>query len=246
MKITPIKTQLFKEREALVPFIKKNIPKLLEESILVVTSKIVALAEGRTAYVKNMKEKVQLIKKESQWAMQTKYVWLTIRDGMVMASAGIDESNANGKLILLPEDSFESAALLRNQLKKIYKIKKLGVVITDSRLLPLRNGVVGVALGYAGFKGIKSYLGKPDLFGRKFHFSKTDVADSIATAAVLTMGEGRERCPLAVITNAPIEFVERISRKELEIDIAEDIYQPLFAKIKKIRIKSKPPLAKRS
>jgi F420-0:gamma-glutamyl ligase len=237
MKITPLRTGIFKEGENLVAFIRKNVKKLPERSVLVVTSKIVALSERRTAIAKNEKEKEQWIKKESQWAMRTKYVWLTIRDGLVMASAGIDESNANGKLILLPKDSFKAAANLQKQLRKIYKVRELGLLITDSRIFPLRNGVVGVALGYAGFKGIKDYRGTPDLFGRKFHFSKTDVADSLATAAVLPMGEGRERQPLAIITGAPIEFTDRVNRKELEIDIKEDLYQPLFAKIKTIKTK---------
>jgi F420-0:gamma-glutamyl ligase len=235
MNVTPIKTSIFQEGENLFDFIRKHVPPLPEKSILVVTSKIVALAERRTVTVGSKKEKELLIKKESQWAIRTKYVWLTIRDGMPMASAGIDESNGNGKLILLPRDSFAAAARLQKQLKKTYSIRKLGVIITDSRIFPLRNGVVGVALGYAGFKGIKDYRGKPDIFGRKFHFSKTDVADSIATAAVLTMGEGNERQPLAIIKDSPVEFTDRVSRHELEINISEDLYQPLFSKIKKSR-----------
>jgi dihydrofolate synthase / folylpolyglutamate synthase len=232
MIVTPIKTRIFKENEDLIDFIRKHVPKLPERSILAVTSKIVALSEGRTAALGSEREKVALIKRESQWAMKTKYVWLTIRDGVVMASAGIDESNGSGKYILLPKDSFKSAMSLRRRLQKIYRVKKLGVVITDSRLMPLRAGIVGVALGIAGFKGIKDYRKEKDIFGRPFHFSKTDIADSIATAAVLTMGEGDERCPLALIENAPVEFADRVSKDELRVDIAEDIYRPLFAKIK--------------
>ncbi|MEJ0001981.1 MAG: coenzyme F420-0:L-glutamate ligase [bacterium] len=170
-----------------------------ENSVLVVTSKIVALAEGRTAVFTDKAQKTALIKKESQFALETKYVWLTIKDGMVMASAGIDESNAAGKLILLPKDSFRAAESIRKDLKKIFKLKKLGVLITDSRIFPLRSGVVGVALGYAGFKGIRDYRGKKDIFGRVLKMSQTDVADSLATAAVLSMGEGREQQPLALI-----------------------------------------------
>ena len=236
MKISPIKTRIFVPNEDLIAFIKNHIKRVPENSVLVVTSKIVALSEGRTAVVKNEKEKEQLIRAESQFALRTKYVWLTIRDGLVMASAGIDESNGNGKLILLPHDSFKSAASIRGKIKKIYRLKNLGVIITDSRLLPLRNGTVGVALGYAGFKGTTSYKGKPDLFGRRFHFQRTDVADPLATAAVFCMGEGDESIPLALVLNAPIEFTERVNRKELEIDPREDVYQPLFQRIGKIKL----------
>ncbi len=231
MIITPIKTRIFAEGENLANFITKHIKRLPEQTVLVVTSKIVALAEKRTVIIENIQTKVELIKKESDYAVPTKHVWLTIKDGMVMATAGIDESNANGKLILLPKDSFKSAYKLRMVLKRHYKVKNLGILITDSRTIPWRAGVAGVALGYAGFKGIKSYVGDRDIFGRKFRFERTNVADSLATAAVLTMGEGNEQQPLAIMTETGIEFCDKIHRKELRIDILDDMYAPLFAKL---------------
>lgn len=237
MQIKAIKTKVFNENENLLKFILKYIKRIPENSVLVVTSKIVALSEGRIVSFKNKKEKnnqkIKLIKSESDFAIKTKLVWLTIKDGMVMASAGIDESNANDKFILLPKDSFRSADFLRKELKKIFKIKNLGILITDSRIFPLRAGIVGVALGYAGFKGVKNYIGKKDIFGRILKMSKTDIADSLATSAVLCMGEGKEQQPLALITNAPIEFTEKINKKELLINPKEDLYLPLFKSILK-------------
>ena len=219
---------MFREGGDLVTFIEKHVRKIPERSVLVVTSKIVALSEKRTARIRNAKTREELIKNESEFAIETKYTWLTIKDGMVMSSAGIDESNANGKLILLPKDSFKAAKSLRGKLKKIYRVRHLGILITDSRLMPLRAGVVGVALGYAGFSGVRDYRGTPDIFGRKLELARTDVADSLATAAVLCMGEGKERLPLALITNAPVDFRERVDESELHIDIDADIYKPLF------------------
>jgi F420-0:gamma-glutamyl ligase len=102
----------------------------------------------------------------------------------------------------------------------------------------LRAGVVGVALGYAGFHGVRNYIGKKDIFGRVLKMSKTDVADSLATAAVFCMGEGKEQQPLALIINAPVVFTNKINKRELLIDPREDIYQPLFEKIKKIKKKN--------
>ncbi|OHA42650.1 MAG: hypothetical protein A3H68_01855 [Candidatus Taylorbacteria bacterium RIFCSPLOWO2_02_FULL_46_40] len=233
MIIQPIKTRVFLEGDDLFTFITDYFKKLSEKSVLVVTSKIVALAERRTAVAKNIEMKEKLVRAESEFAIPTKYVWLTIKDGMVMASAGIDESNANGKLILLPKDSFKTARLLRNKLQKHYGIRHLGILITDSRTIPLRAGVTGVAVGYAGFRGIKDYRGTPDIFGRKFKFSRTDVADGLAAAAVLVMGEGDERQPLAIIVRAPVEFCDRVNRAELRIDIQEDMYRPLFSKLPK-------------
>jgi len=233
MKITPIKTRIFRENESLLSFIFEYVKKLPEKSVLVITSKIVALSEGRTVEYKNEKQKAKIIKQESDFAMKTRLVWLSIKDGMVVANAGIDESNARGKLILLPKDSFESAELLRKKIAQKFNLKNFGVLITDSRLMPLRAGVVGVATGYAGFSGIRNYIGKKDIFGRVLKMSKTDIADSLATSAVLCMGEGKEQQPLAMITNVPVVFTKKIDRKELLIDPREDLYLPLFESILK-------------
>lgn len=219
----------------MVPFITRYLKRIGENSIIVVTSKIVALSEGRVREITDARTRERLIRSESQWAMRTKYTWLTIKDNMVLSSVGVDESNADGKIILLPKDSFKAARQLREKLKKHYRVRKLGIIVSDSRLLPLRAGIVGIALGYAGFSGVRDYRGTPDIFGRTLKLSRTDVADSLATAAVLFMGEGAERRPLAVITKAPVEFKDAIDRRELFIDPREDIYQPLFEKIKKIR-----------
>lgn len=228
MKIIPIRTKIFWEGENLLTFILKYVPRLKNKSILVVTSKIVALSEKRTVPSSGDREKAKLIRAESDFALPTKYVWLTIKDGMVMASAGVDESNANGRIILLPEDSFSTARLLRKELKSKFKLNYLGVLITDSRTAPLRAGITGATLGYAGFRGLKDYRGTPDIFGRRFHFSRVNIADSLASAAVLTMGEGREQRPLAIIEDAPVVFCDRIRKNELLIDPKEDMYRPLF------------------
>jgi|SRR3989344_830322 len=231
MKISAIKTRIFREHENLGAFIFKYIKKIPENSILVVTSKIVALAEGRTVEHRSNKEKIKLIKEESDFVLKTGQTWFTIKDGMVMAASGIDESNAKGKLTLLPKDSFRSAEILRKKLMKNFRVKNLGVLITDSGFLPLRVGAIGLALGYAGFQGVRNYIGKKDLFGRVLKVSRTDVADSLATSAVLCMGEGKEKQPLALITNAPVIFRNKINKKELIINPKKDIYAPLFNKL---------------
>jgi coenzyme F420-0:L-glutamate ligase len=225
MMVRPVKTSIFRERDDLFAFIVAHVPAMRDGSILAVTSKIVALAEGRVA---DVKDKDRIIRAESTWALKTKHVWLTEKDGMLVANAGADESNAGGKLILLPRDSFAAARALREKLRTHYRIKKLGVVITDSRVVPLRAGVVGVALGYAGFRGARDYRGEKDLSGRKMRFTQTNVADSLATAATLAMGEGSERHPLALITDAPVEFTDRVNKNELRIPLTDDMYAPLF------------------
>ncbi len=233
MLVQAIRTRLFLESEDLVAFIAEHLPSVENGSVVVVTSKIVALAEGRVVIPENEDAKDRLIQSESDKAVKTKYVWLTVKDGMVMASAGIDESNADGKMILLPKDSFDAAEMIRAALKKHYGITDLGVIVTDSHTQPLRAGVTGVALGYAGFKGIKDYRGTKDIFGRTFHFSQVNVADSLAAAAVLAMGEGDEKKPLAVITDAPVAFTDAVDRNEVRIPLEDDMYLPFFSDLPK-------------
>ena len=234
MLIQANKTSIFRENEELLPFVLKYLKKIpkknLENSVLAVTSKIVALSERRTRELKNKKDKIKLIKKESDFILNKNFLF-TLKDGMVMAFAGIDESNGDGKLILLPKDSFKSAAILRKKLIQKYNLKNLGVLITDSGFIPLRSGAVGMAIGYAGFQGVKNYIGKKDIFGRVLKMSKTNIADSLAASAVLSMGEGSERQPLAIITNVPVVFTEKMNKKEMKINIKKDIYAPLFNKL---------------
>jgi len=225
MRVRAIRTRVFREGEDLCTFVDSTLRRIPERSVVVITSKIAALAERRTD---DPKDRERIIKEESELAIRTKYTWLTIKDGMVMASAGVDESNAAGRLIRLPKDSYVVAGEVRRHLMKKHGLAEVGVLVTDSRILPLRAGIVGVALGYAGFKGVRDYRGTPDIFGRLLKLSRTDVADSLAAAAVLQMGEGAEQQPLALITDARVEFTERTSRRELRIDPKEDLYRPLF------------------
>ena len=232
MQIKAIKTRIFRENEDLFSFILKHVKKVPGNSILVVTSKIVALSEGRTRELKNKKNKIKLIKEESDFLLK-KNILFTIKGGMITAFAGIDESNGNGKLMCLPRDSFKSAQMLRKKIIQKYNLENFGVLITDSGFIPLRSGVIGLALGYAGFEGIRSYVGEKDIFGRPLKMSKTNVADSLATSAVLCMGEGKERKPLAVISDVPVVFIDGVKRSELVINPKKDIYAPLFKKYKK-------------
>ena len=228
MIVKAYRTRVFKEKENLIDFIIKYIPKAQEGDIIVVTSKIVALSEGRTVDLGDEKSREALIKKESTFTLKTKYTWLTIKDGMFMASSGIDESNANGKIILLPKDSFKSAKFLHTKLSKIYKVKNLGIIISDSALMPLRNGTVACAIGYFGFNGINNYVGKKDIFGKILKMSRVNMADSLATSATVCMGEGDEHKPLAKISDSPVIFSRNINKKDSSITLKDDIFYPLI------------------
>lgn len=212
-------------------FILHYLPKVADKSVIVITSKIVALAQNRKIDSGN---KVEWIKKESQSYIKTKWCYLTLKDGHWCANAGIDESNVDGKgFILWPENSYQVARQLRQRLSKHYRINNLGILITDSRIFPLRAGVSGVALAYAGFAGLRNYIGKKDLFGRKLKMTKTNIADGLAATAVLVMGEGAEACPLVLIQNPVIEFRANVDPAELRINPKDDLYRPLFQRLRR-------------
>lgn len=235
MKIKTIKTRIFRPSENLIKFIESYVPKIQEETILVVTSKIVALSEGRLIKKTSKEEKIKIIKKESDFFVNSKYAYLTIKDGVVMANAGIDESNAQDSMILLPKNSFLSAQKIRDYFLKKHSMKNFGVIITDSRSMPLRKGIVGASVGYAGFSGLKDYRQSLDIFGRPFKSSIVNIADSLAISAVLCMGEGDERKPLAIIEKAPVAYLSKIKKNELLMNISDDMYRPIFRnKLKKV------------
>ncbi len=228
MQISGIKTKLFKVNDSLYEFIKTHLPKLEEKDILVVTSKIVALAEGR---VGKIEDREKIIHREAIEIIKTPWADMTLTNRGWEINAGIDESNADNQLILLPADSFVSAEILLEKLKFHYKITNLGVVITDTRSASMRIGTVGRAVGVAGFCPTKSYVGKKDLYGRKSRVTVSNVADALATSAVLVMGEGDEQTPLAIINDAPVNFVSEVltdEEKKLYLSPEEDIFKYIY------------------
>lgn len=236
MLVEPIHTTIFGTGDSLEDFIARFIPKAKEKTVIVVTSKIVALSQGRIVRGKiSEKEKEEWIKGESDQYIKTKWCYLTLANGHWCANAGIDESNVQGGgLILWPKDPYGVAERLRKKLQRRYSVRNLGLIITDSRIFPLRAGVNGVAIGYAGFKGLRNYIGKKDLFGRRLKMTKTNIADSLATSAVLTMGEGNEQTPLAIIKDANIVFTSaKIKAGELRISPKDDLYRPIFERRKR-------------
>jgi coenzyme F420-0:L-glutamate ligase len=226
MQVIPIKTSIVTPNEPIIPLITAHIPSLEEQTVLVITSKVVALAEGRHRQIASKEEKIALMYEESDIVVRIPWTWLTVKDGQVYKSAGIDESNVGpGLCVLLPEDAYASAQRIRIALCEHYNVRELGIIITDSRIPMQRQGAVGISLGYAGIEGIKDYRNTPDLFGRAFTSSRANVVDSLSAAAVLVMGEGNESYPIASITGAPITFTDReIKKEELLIPLHEDYY----------------------
>ena len=181
--------------------------KLQEKDVLVVSSKVVAVTQGRIKRIKSPAEFDKLVKSEADKVFEGGPVTLTVKTGIFIPWAGIDRSNAGkGTAILWPRQPFKTAEEIRSALKKRYKLKNLGIIISDSHCVPLRKGVTGIAIGYAGFKGVKDLRGRKDLFGNRLKVTQQNLADMMASAAHLVMGEADEKTPFALIRNAPVDF----------------------------------------
>jgi len=189
--------------------------------------------------IDSIENKDELIKKEADIFIPRKecpgeYVILTIKNNTLIPSAGIDESNANGYYILWPENPEGEAKKICKYLKKKFSLKNLAVIITDSHTIPMRYGVMGISIGFYGLNPLKDYRGKKDVFGRVIKMSQGNIVDALATMGVLSMGEGNEQKPIAIIRGADfVEFTEEEKHKELLIPTKEDIYYPLLKKFYK-------------
>lgn len=236
MTVKPIKTRaLNPPQDDLMPIIRETITELPEKSILAISSKVVAIDQGRCIRVDQVPDKDELIKREAGRYLTRDYVpnqWvmMTITDGTLIPTAGIDESNANDHYILMPKDSDAYAKQLWQRLKKEYQVNDLGIIITDSRTTPMRWGVSGISLGYYGFDPLNDYKGTPDIFGRTMKISMANIVDSLAVSAVMVMGEGKETQPLALITDLDkVSFEENDEHRDLlKVDAQEDLYAPLI------------------
>jgi coenzyme F420-0:L-glutamate ligase/coenzyme F420-1:gamma-L-glutamate ligase len=188
--------------------------------IVVIAQKIVSKAEGRyvdldtvtpserardlAARLGKDPRHVELVLSESDEVVRTgpSLIIVAHKLGFVMANAGIDESNIEhgqgGRVLLLPRDPDATAAALKERFDRISGAD-CGVVINDSFGRPWRNGVVGVALGAAGIPSLIDRVGEKDLFGRKLKVTEIGIADEVASAASLLMGQAAEGLPVVLV-----------------------------------------------
>lgn len=241
MKVTPVQTPVITAETDLLEVIATSIDALKEYSVVVVTSKVVALTEGRCVSAEDHTSKHELVRGESEHYLNplagAEYPSIvTVHHGILGLSAGVDASNSFDKqYILLPEDAHASAAKIWHFLKEKYQVTNIGVVITDSVTRPMRWGVVGIALGYAGFIGVADKRGDVDLSDEELKVTTVSVVDSLAAAAVVTMGEAAERTPLCLLEDLEdvVDFCDAAHDKQdvgtASIFGEEDQYYALYA-----------------
>jgi coenzyme F420-0:L-glutamate ligase / coenzyme F420-1:gamma-L-glutamate ligase len=201
--------------------------KLCDGDVLVLAQKIVSKAEGRFVRLDSVAPSgaaqqlarevnkdprlVELILRESTEVVRYRRDVLVVahRLGFVMANAGIDMSNieqngADETALLLPEDSDASCARLHASLKALTGAD-VAVIINDSHGRAFRNGTVGVAIGAAGLPALTDRRGEPDLFGRALQHTEVALADEIAAAASLLMGQAGEGKPVVLARGVPMQ-----------------------------------------
>jgi coenzyme F420-0:L-glutamate ligase / coenzyme F420-1:gamma-L-glutamate ligase len=169
---------------------------LRDGDIVVITSKIVSKAEGRV--VTTSREQAIEAETARVVARRGPTTIAQTRHGLVLAAAGVDESNtAPGTVVLLPEDPDESARRLRKALQARTGLS-VGVIVTDTMGRPWRAGQTDNAIGAAGVTPVRDYRGEADTFGNILEVTVAAVADEIAAAADLVKGKSRQ-VPAAVV-----------------------------------------------
>jgi dihydrofolate synthase / folylpolyglutamate synthase len=241
MIVTPIKTTVVKAGDELLSLLDNSIPSLAERSVVVITSKIVALCEGSVEpkQAGDRAEKHALVRREAEYFLepsQSKYdLMLTVKHSILAVNAGIDESNADNQYVLLPSDPYGSAQEIWQYLCQRFKLKELGVLIVDSKTFPLKWGTMGTALAHCGFRALNNKIGEKDLFGHEMQMTQVNVAEGLAAAAVLEMGEVAECQPLCLISDVSmVAFQHRPPTLEeinqLKISLEDDAYQPILTR----------------
>jgi coenzyme F420-0:L-glutamate ligase/coenzyme F420-1:gamma-L-glutamate ligase len=238
VNLIPVKFPLAKPAQDLNELVNRALHDqnihLRNGDVLAVASKIVSICENRIRKL----DQILVSKKANQlaerWQMDPRLVsavvqeadlilggtrgfLLTMKNGILTANAGVDMKNSPpGSVSLWPKNACDSAARLRRHMLRKRGVR-LGVEIVDSRVTALRLGTVGLAIGMSGFEPVTDFRAKADLYGRKVRVTQSNVADDLAAAAHMLMGETRERIGAVLATNAPVilNTSERSGREKL-------------------------------
>lgn len=198
--------------------------------VLVLAQKIVSKAENRYVRLADVTpsqeaqelalkadkdpRQVELILRESKEVVRVRpgVIIVEHRLGYVHANAGIDKSNisidANDpRVLLLPEDPDRSALALRNDLAVAHGVAPQ-IIINDSMGRAWRNGTVGLAIGTAGLQPLNNQVGERDIFGNVLEVTEPAVADELAAAASLVMGQAAQACPVVLVRGAALHTAE--------------------------------------
>ncbi len=216
-----------------------------EKDLLVVGQKAVSKAEGRLVNLGSVHpskkasvlarktgrkpEFVQIVLNDSKRVVRADKMALivTTKHGWTCLNAGVDKSNVKGgqNYALLPTNPDASARRIRSRIRRLTG-KEVGVIITDTHSRPFRLGQVEETIGIAGLKPHADYRGQRDLFGYQLKFKNVALADEVAGAAELVMGQGREAIPAAIVRGLKrVRFQDRAKSSDLTGPAGEDLFK---------------------
>jgi coenzyme F420-0:L-glutamate ligase len=237
-----VKTEKFDLFESLISSLKKSPLTLENGDVIVISSKFVANSQGRmidyeqvvpSIESKLLGKKFQINPKIAEIILRESDIIfggipgfvITSADNIIAPNAGIDKSNApKGRIILYPTDSYLVAEQLRRKIFLKYSIH-VGIIITDSRLMPARVGTVGIAIACSGIEPVLDIRGQKDLFENPLKVTFQAVADNLASIANLKMGEGSDATPFCVIKNSQAQITDRkIAPDEMAISYDQCVY----------------------
>lgn len=238
----PVQRAAFNLYSTLVEAITAADVSLQDGDVVAVSSKYTAISEGRIVNMADVQVTseahdiahryhmnpaiVQLVLQEADHVFGGIHGFLlTYKDGILSPNAGLDRSNIpSGYVVLFPKEPYKKAAEIRRELRRRTGVN-VGVILTDSWLMPGRLGTSGVALATAGFKPIQDERGKADLFGNPMQVTQRGIADSICVCAQMVMGERDEATPIAVVRNTGVQLTdEEITVEDVAIPWEMCIY----------------------
>jgi coenzyme F420-0:L-glutamate ligase/coenzyme F420-1:gamma-L-glutamate ligase len=250
MRLYAVRTPTVKVGDDLLEMVLESLKeqelKIENNDVLAFASKIVSYSQGRLVKLEDIRpseEAEQLAKKYSLKPEFAEVVLkeadricggvekavLTLKNGILTANAGIDNKNApNDCVVLWPLDAPKWAEQFREQIRRKTGMR-VGVLVVDSGLVPLRIGTTGLALAVAGFKPTKEFRGEKDLYGKPILITRQAVADDLASAAHLLMGEAAEKTPVVLIRDAAVEFDDGVyGSAEMMMPSKECIFMSTF------------------
>lgn len=195
-----------------------------------VASKVLAYSQGRLEASPSDEAFREIVRREADRVLEEGDMVLTMKNKVLIPNAGIDRSNVpEGQAVLWPSEPFKSAEALRRELMEESGISELGIVISDSHCQPLRMGTSGIAIGWAGFEGVRDERGSKDLYGREMVYTKVAAADNLASTANLEMGETDASVPFVLVRGAKVRFTDQpASAEQYFISPEECIYRGLY------------------
>ncbi|MEL6268396.1 MAG: coenzyme F420-0:L-glutamate ligase [Chloroflexota bacterium] len=211
--------------------------------VIAISSKYAAISEGRvvamddvqiTDEARDLATRYNILPQMAQLVLnEADFIFggislgflLTAKEGIISPNAGLDRSNIpGGRVVLFSEHPYDTAENIRQAVQAHYGVR-VGIVLTDSWLMPGRQGTTGVALATAGFFPTQDERGKEDLFGNPMAVTVRGMADTIAASAQMVMGERAEATPFALVRNADVELTDTpISKEDVAIDWQHCIY----------------------